>query len=118
MLNRPTHSYIEFKYDKDHWALDNTKEGTCLAFVKFRDKYNYAIKLNPTDRRGYRALISYIGEDKIDIQTTFNRQYSVAEQRGLSDVTTFMIEIYKRLGLPIIQTAQAGNNSHSLNPAS
>lgn len=114
MINRHSHKYIEFKYDKDHWSLDNTKEGTCIAFVKFRDKYNYAIKLNPTDRRGYRALVSYIGDDKVDIQTTFNRQYTVAEQRGLSDVTTFMIEIYKKLGLPIVQTAQAGNNSHSL----
>src|SRR3982750_4538787 len=98
MLRRPSHKYIECKYDKDHRALDNTKEGTCLAFVKFRDKYSYAIKLNPTDRRGYRALVSYIGDKKVDIQTTFNRQYTVAEQRGLSDATTLMIEIYKKLG--------------------
>ncbi len=117
MLKHPSHKYIECKYDKDHWALDNTKEGTCIAFIKFRDKYNYAIKLNPTDRRGYRALITYTGDDKSDIQTTFNRQYTIAEQHGLSDVTTLMIEIYKKLGLPIVQTAQAGNNSHSLLPS-
>lgn len=114
MLDRKTHQYIEFKYDKDHWSLDNTKEGTCLAFIKFKNKYNYAVKLNPTDRRGYRALITYVGTDNIDIQTAFNRTYTAGEQLGLSDTTSFMIEIYKKLGLPIVQTAQAGNNSHSL----
>ncbi len=114
MLNRQTHQFIECKYDKDHWSLDNTKEGTCLTFIKFKNKYNYAIKLNPTDKRGYRALITFIGEDNTDIQTAFNRPYTAAEQLGLSNATSFMIEIYKKLGLPIVQTAQAGNNSQSL----
>lgn len=114
MLRHETHEYKQFQYPEDHWALDPTKEGACLALVKFRDKYNYAINLNPTDRRGYRSLIIYMGENNCDIYSTFNRQYTLAEQRGLSDVTNMMMEIYKRLGLPIVQSAQAGNNSHSL----
>ncbi len=39
---------------------DSTKEDTCLAFALFRDKYKFAIKLNPTDRRGYRILVTYV----------------------------------------------------------
>jgi HIT-related len=118
MLRSNTHKYIEHKYPENHWALDSTKEGTCIAFVKFRDKYSYAIKLNPTDRRGYRSLVTYLGDNQSDIQSTFNRQYTVAEQRGLSDITTLMVEIYKKIGLPITQTAQAGNNSHSFDETS
>lgn len=118
MKSSNTHNYIEHQYPKDHWALDSTKEGTCVAFVQFKDKYNYAIKLNPTDRRGYRMLVTYIGDDQTNIQSTFNRQYTSAEQRGLSEVTSLMVEVYKKMGLPIVQTAQAGNNSHSMDEIS
>ncbi|MBA2648055.1 MAG: hypothetical protein H0U75_00390 [Legionella sp.] len=118
MKNSDTYKHINHHYSPDHWALDSTKEGTCIAFVKFRDKYNYAIKLNPTDRRGYRMLVTFIGDEKSDIQSTFNRQYTTAEQKGLAEVTSLLIEIYKRIGLPIVQTAQAGNNSHSLDEQS
>jgi hypothetical protein len=117
MLRNITHKYIEHKYPENHWALDSTKEGTCVAFIKVHDKYNYSVKLNPTDRRGYRALVTYVGLDGSDIQSTFNRQYTLGEQKGLSDVTTLMVEVYKKMGLPIVQTAQAGNNSHSLDEA-
>lgn len=110
----PTHTYVHYTYSADHWANDNTKDGTCIGFVQFNNKQIYALKLNPTDRRGYRALVTLIGEDNTDIQTTFNRQYTTAEQRGLSEVTAFVIEIFKKMGLPIVQTAQAGNNSQSL----
>lgn len=123
MFRGDTHDYVKYEYPEKHWALDSTKEGTCIAFVKLRDEYindanehaeyNYAIKLNPTDRRGYRVLVTYVGDLQSDIQSTFNRPYSLVEQKGLSDVTTLMIEIYKKIGLPIVQTAQAGNNSHS-----
>ncbi|MBA3662261.1 MAG: hypothetical protein H0W64_11055 [Gammaproteobacteria bacterium] len=114
MLSGNIHKYMEHTYPENHWALDSTKEGTCVAFIKANDKYNYALKLNPTDKRGYRALVTYVGMDDADIQSTFNRQYTLREQKGLSSVTTLMVEIYKKLGLPIVQTAQAGNNAHSL----
>ncbi|MDR3443292.1 MAG: hypothetical protein P4L65_09760 [Legionella sp.] len=110
----PTHTYVHHTYSADHWANDNTKDGTCIGFVTFNNIQIYALKLNPTDRRGYRALVTLIGEDNTNIQTTFNRQYTTAEQRGLSEVTAFVIEIFKKMGLPIVQTAQAGNNSQSL----
>lgn len=106
-------------YPADHWALDNTKEGTCIAFITFKNEYKYAVKLNPTDRRGYRALITYVGQAGSEIQKSFNRPYSALEQKGLSEATAFMIQIFKQIVtlddvLPIIQTAQAGNNSQSL----
>lgn len=112
------HQYSSHQYAPDHWALDSTKEGTCLAFVTFKNQYKYAIKLNPTDRRGYRMLVTFVGTAQDEIQSTFNRQYSTAEQRGLAEVTALMIAVYKKIGLPIVQTAQAGNNAHSLDEES
>lgn len=112
-----SNKFIEYKYDESHWAVDNLSSGTCLAFVKFRNKYNYVMKLNPSDCRGYRSLMCFIGDDTTDIQHAFNREYTVAEQRGLSDVTIIMTEVYKKLGLAIVQTIQAGNNAHSLLPS-
>jgi hypothetical protein len=118
MLRSKTHEYIEHKYPKNHWAINPTEEGTCIAFIQFRSNYHYVIKLNPTDRRGYRLLITYIGNGQSDIQSTFNRSYTLVEQKGLLDVTALVIETYKNIGLPIVQTAQAGNNAHSLNETS
>jgi len=103
--------YLNHQYPDDHWALKPTAEGTAIVYVQYRNTYNYLVKLNPTDKRGYRCLVTYMGTKDSDLQSTFNRPYTAAEQKGLSEVTTLIIEIYKLFGLPIVQSAQAGNNS-------
>jgi hypothetical protein len=103
--------YINYQYPEDHWAVSPTKEGTGLALFTFRGKYRYLAKLNPTDSRGYRLLVAYLGKIGDHISTTFNRDYTSEEQIGLLDVTSLLITIYKKLGI-LVHCAQAGNNVH------
>src|SRR5689334_21811769 len=111
--NRQDINYLAYDYPENHWSVKPEKEGTGIAYFTYRNKYRYLVKFNPTDSRGYRILVTYIGEFDKPIQSTFNRTYSIAEQKGLAEVLTFMTAIFKRLGIPLVQTAQAGNNSHS-----
>lgn len=112
-----TISYLDYAYPKDHWSIDYTKAGTSIATVTIRGKYHYSIILNPTDCRGYRSIIRFLNDNESDIQAAFNRPYSIAEQRGLNDLTTIMAQIYIKLGL-IPQFSQLGNNSHSYKESS
>jgi hypothetical protein len=110
--------YLKYHYPMDHWAVNPTKERTGIAFFIFRDKYRYIVKLNPTDRRGYRILVSYLGKMNEDIQNSFNRPYTLEEQIGLLEIITVIITIYKIIGIPLVQCEQAGNNAHSFDPQS
>ncbi|KTD01358.1 hypothetical protein [Fluoribacter gormanii] len=104
--------FFKYNYPKDHWAIDYTKAGTSIAHVKLKGKYNYSIILNPTDCRGYRTIIRYLNDSNSDIPSALNRPYTVAEERGLNEVTAMMERVYEKMGL-IPQFAQLGNNSHS-----
>ena len=106
-------SYSTCQYSDQHWAVDYTKAGTCIAVITYKEKQKYSVLIHPNDRRGYRTLVTFIGYDNTPVQSAFNRPYTVAEQRGLTDVETLMFEIYKSLGLSIVQSAELGNNAHS-----
>lgn len=105
--------YLSYQYPKEHWAVDPIKEGTGIAFFTVNNCYRYVVKLNPSDSRGYRFLVSYIGKTDQPISNSFNRPYQSAEELGLLDVTAIMMAVYYRLNIPIVQCAQAGNNAHS-----
>ena len=104
--------FFKYEYPKEHWSIDYTKAGTSIAHVRVKDKYNYSIILNPTDCRGYRIIVRYLNDTHSDIASALNRRYTVAEERGLNEVTAMMERVYERLGL-IPQFSQLGNNSHS-----
>nr|WP_238584481.1 hypothetical protein [Legionella gratiana] len=102
--------FFKYQYPKEHWAIDYTKAGTSIAHVNVNAKYNYSIILNPTDCRGYRIIIRYLNDTQSDIASALNRPYTVAEERGLNEVTAMMERVYEHMGL-IPQFSQLGNNS-------
>lgn len=108
--------YSYHQYSDNHWSRRPCQDGSCIASIKYHDQYNYIIQLNPTDRRGYRIIIRYLGKNKIGIESSFNRSYSIAEQRGLLEISILMTKIYQQIGLPIVQIADAGNNTQSIDP--
>src|SRR3990167_3846318 len=112
-LSAPEVNYIHYDYPADHWAINPDKDGTSIVYVSYRNTFKYLIQLNPTDRRGYRVIVRYVGQNNQDIRTTLNRPYTSMEERGLLEVSTFMMQVYKRIGLPIVQIALAGNNAQS-----
>lgn len=99
-------------YPPEHWAMQsytlNDPKVVCLAHYKNSE---YAVIKNPTDQRGYRAIALLI--DNMDRKSTFNREYTILERRGLSFVEEMISRAYRHL-YPncIIQTFEAGNIAH------
>ena len=102
--------FSKSKYDKNHWALCND-EKFIIRHIK-ENSYNFIVKLNPTDSRGYRTIVSYIGNDADqNIENTFNRKYTHEERVALLVVTSKICTCYEYFDL-ITQIEVAGNNSH------
>lgn len=103
--------YYADGYSADHWSLQpqelNNPQVVALAYFKDAE---YAIFMNPTDKRGYRSIVRFIKND--DISSTLNRDYSTKERIGLGLTTQLVADAYSRI-LPISQTSVAGNNAHS-----
>ena len=112
--------YTNFSYASDHWAviepsLDQDFTIFIAEYTGMKDSLKtpitFYVCLNPGDKRGFRTLA--ILADMTDMRKTFNREYTVSERRGLSEVTIFTEEIYGFLGIPIVQVSKLGNNSQS-----
>lgn len=110
-LPAPEIRYSEYRYPADHWAVNPEIDGTGIAYVTYLNKYKYYIYLNPQDRRGYRIIVRYISNSGGDIQSTLNRAYTSEENEGLFEVSALMMDVYHRMGLPVVQLALAGNNA-------
>lgn len=102
--------YFKGEYKSDHWAIQPYKledpKVVALAYFKGNE---YAVYMNPTDKRGYRCLARFIKNE--DMLSTINRDYTSQERIGLGLITQLIAEVYSRI-IPIAQTAVAGNNSH------
>ena len=82
--------YNKIDYPSDHWAV-SLQESEKKYFVRYvkEKSYNFRVMLNPTDCRGYRTIITYIGNDSnMDITCTFNRKYTHEERVALLTVTS------------------------------
>jgi hypothetical protein len=103
--------YYAGDYSLDHWSLQpkelNNAQVVALAYFKDAE---YAIHMNPTDKRGYRSIVSFIKKD--EMLSTLNRDYSTKERIGLGLTLQLVAEAYSRI-LPISQTSVAGNNAHA-----
>lgn len=117
-LTIPNPQYSSAIYQPEHWAVNYTKDDNCVAFVADDLGNHYAIKINPTDSRGYRSLVVFVGNesDDLNVHTTFNRPYSMVERMGLAFATNFAEQMYRPFGM-FTQIAEAGNNSHRFDPA-
>lgn len=94
----------------DHWALQpyhlDDPKVVGLAYYKGSE---YAIYINPTDKRGYRCIVRLISN--MDMKSTINRGYTHEEHHGLSLVVGLVENAYRNI-VPIVQTFKAGNNAH------
>ncbi len=109
--DQPGVAYYSKNYPSDHWAMQGhtLQDENMIAIARYGFK-NYAIYLNPTDRRGYRCVVSLLNNG--NPEETFNRPYSFDEEMGLGIVLQLMRITYQKI-FPIAQTSIAGNNSHS-----
>lgn len=103
-------AYFTGKYPSDHWAVQpyELKDPKVIALAYYKDA-EYAIYMNPTDKRGYRCITRFIKNE--DMNSTINRDYTSKERIGLGLAVQLVAEVYSRI-VPISQTAVAGNNSH------
>ena len=104
--------YPVHEYKKDHWALQFPKptDENFIALLKMNDVLMH-VKLNPTDARGYRTIVTIVAED---MTSTLNRVYSSKEKCALQLSLGLVSEAYEKAGCPIVQQQIAGNNSQSL----
>lgn len=74
----------------------------------------FTIKMNPTDSRGYRCLVTLTAASSP--RSVLNRAFSLLERQRLHAVLALVSHAYTQLGL-IAQVEVAGNNSHSFDLA-
>lgn len=100
------------EYKKDHWALQYPKstDTNFIAILKINDVLMH-VKLNQTDARGYRTIVTIVSDD---MASTLNRPYTRNEKRALQTALGLVAEAFEDAGCPIVQQQIAGNNSQSL----
>ena len=113
-----TKNYLSTEYfpvseiPDDHWSIKlDPKYG--IGTVNVLGNHNLWVKINPTDHRGYRIIVQYIGKDIKDIKSTLNRKWTIEETEALFKVGAVMNQFYYNLDLTP-QIYFAGNNSMEL----
>ncbi len=103
-------SYYAGEYPLGHEALQPYKvdDPKVIALVYYGE-FEYAIYVNPADKRGYRSVVRYINNRTM--KEVINRPYTVQERGGLHLILQLVEEAYSNI-VPIVQTAIAGNNVH------
>jgi hypothetical protein len=103
-------SFYTGAYPSDHWAVQpyELKDPKVIALAYFKES-QYAVYMNPTDKRGYRCIARFVKND--DMLSSINRDHTSQERIGLGLIVQLVADVYSRL-VPIAQTAVAGNNSH------
>jgi hypothetical protein len=102
--------YYTGEYSSDHWAMQPylLADPKVVALAYHAD-CEYAVYVNPTDKRGYRCIARFIKNG--NMASTVNREYTSRERIGLGLVVQLVADVYSRI-VPIAQTAVAGNNAH------
>jgi hypothetical protein len=89
----------------NHWAIELDKKfGIAIVCDK---GFKLWIKINSTDRRGYRLIVQYVGKDA---KETLNRRWTVEEMTLLNRVASILCQFYYDLNL-IPQVYFAGDNA-------
>jgi hypothetical protein len=104
--------YPVSEYKKDHWALQFPKatDDNFIAIFKINGVL-INVKLNSTDARGYRSIVTLVAEDMTSV---LNRSYTPNEKRALQLMLGLVGEAFENAGCCIVQQQVAGNNSQSL----
>lgn len=102
--------YYAGTYASDLAALQPyTVDDAKVIALAYYGGLEYAIYVNPADKRGYRSVVRYINNRAM--KEVINRPYTVRERAGLHLVLQLVEEAYSTI-VPIVQTAIAGNNTH------
>ena len=77
--------FAKVTYPSNHWSLQRCTAKNPNYVADFAYKVgssisHYNVKMNPTDSRGYRAIVSLTADD---LSSTFNRAYRDHEIDGL-----------------------------------
>ena len=104
----------QLAYPPHHWVLQplTLTDLNVVALVYFQ-QCDYAVYLNPSDKRGYRSIVRLINNDRM--LSTINREYTSSERIGLALSMAMVTDAYARI-VPIAQNVVAGNNAHSFDP--
>jgi hypothetical protein len=113
-------TYYTGSYPAKHFSLDNgaTRPEWWVTTLKIKpvggigSESHMMVKLNPSDARGYRALVVLVTPSAVDMPGTLNRPYSLGEKQALYRALALVAHVYESLGL-VAQTEVAGNNAHS-----
>lgn len=89
-----------------HWSIDCDPDFFVQTITM--NGCHILIKINPTDRRGYRLIIQLWG--KKDIKSTLNRPWTESEMDSVFRAASMISRYYYSKGL-IPQIVFAGNNS-------
>lgn len=103
---------IEYLQDVDygdqHWALTYPQSSSenFIAIIELKG-IQIALKINPTDARGYRAIVGLVNEN---MSATINRPYTIEEKYALNTGLDILATVYRSFSLSV-ETQIAGNNS-------
>jgi probable phosphoglycerate mutase len=101
-------------YPLHHWVFEpcTLTDPKMIALARFEHS-DYAVYLNPADKRGYRSVVRLINNERM--ASTINREYTSSERIGLALTMALVTDAYSRI-VPIAQNVVAGNNAHSFDP--
>jgi len=104
--------FRRFKYNKNHWPIkmQNSENRFIIRNMNYK-RYNFVVRLNPTDSRGYRTIVSYLGKNNDQIEGTLNRKYAHEENCALQTIASKIGSCFESFDL-VTQIEVAGNNCH------
>jgi hypothetical protein len=106
--------YFNYEYPASHWAhhMPSNDDDNFIASLEVNG-VRIALKMNPTDARGYRSIVGLLPEEGQPMSSTFNRAYTFDEEDALSSGLTILAAAYKEHGMAA-QISIAGNNAQSI----
>jgi len=107
----PHHIFFKGVYPSSHWCNRREPEYELGQFAIGLQRFE--VKLNPTDCRGYRALVSLVESNGLVGPSVFNRYYTAREKVGLGIALALVADVYEQQGL-VAQIQVAANKSHTL----
>lgn len=106
--------YYKGLYEPNHWAMRTPSPDDKFFITTLKiNSVDIVLTLNPKDARGYRGIARLMPKKELTMDTTFNREYTEAEDFALNTALAIFARVYKNFKI-IAQVSIAGNNSQSV----
>jgi hypothetical protein len=79
---------------EDHWSIKCPPEFKVAIVTLKPDGHKVLIKINPTDRRGYRLILQFMDEP---MESTLNRRWTVKEMNSIWTMASIFMSILLRI---------------------